>query len=93
MIVRRVAWFLVGAEVVALVAFLYYALVAQDIFYNIAEVSPGDDLVRYVEWNTCAREALLTVVLLWFVAIGVAIYEYGQARKSLRLMGIDRGHW
>jgi hypothetical protein len=39
--------------------------------------------VRYVEWNTCAREALLTVVLLWVVAIGLAIYEYRVARKSL----------
>ena len=42
----------------------------------------NNKLVRYVEWNTCAREALLTIVLLWFVAIGIAIRDYGRARKS-----------
>jgi hypothetical protein len=80
---RRVAWFLVGAEVAALVAFFYYALVAQDIYFNMGEFGPHDELVRYVEWNTCAREALFTVVLLWLAAIGLAIYVYGRARKSL----------
>ena len=73
---QRVACILIGAEVAALVAFFNYALVAQDIYSNIGEFDPRDELVRYVEWNTCAREALLTVVLLWFVAIGLAIYEY-----------------
>lgn len=80
---RRFACILLGVEVGALVAFFNYALVAQDIYFNIGEFGPHDDLVRYVEWNTCAREALFTVVLLWFVAIGLAIREYGRARKSL----------
>src|SRR3984957_1140325 len=77
---QRVACILIGAEVAALVAFFNYALVAQDIYSNIGEFDPRDELVRYVEWNTCAREALLTVVLLWFVAIGLAIYEYRRTR-------------
>jgi hypothetical protein len=57
--------------------------IAQDIYFNMGEFGPHDELVRYVEWNTCAREALLTVVLLWLAAIGLAIYAYGRARKSL----------
>jgi hypothetical protein len=79
---QRVAWLLVAAEVAALVAFFYYAQIAKDIRSSIEEFNPGDDVVRFVEWNTCAREALLTVVLLWFIAIGLALYEYSQARKS-----------
>jgi hypothetical protein len=79
---QRVAWLLVAAEVAALVAFFYYAQIAKDIRSSIEEFNPGDDVVRFVEWNTCAREALLTVVLLWFVAIGLTLYEYSQARKS-----------
>jgi hypothetical protein len=79
----RATCILIGAEVAALVAFFYYALVAKEIYFSIEEFNPGDYLVRYVEWNTCAREALLTVILLWFVAIGLAIYEYRRARKPL----------
>jgi hypothetical protein len=79
---RRFVCLLVGAEVAALVAFFSYGLVAKDIYDNIEEFNPGDELVRYVEWNTCAREALLTVVLLWFVAIGLAILEYSRASLS-----------
>ena len=79
---HRVACVLVGAEVAALIAFFSYALVAQDIYFSIEEFNPGDDLVWYVEWNTCAREALLAVILLWFVAIARAIYDYARARKA-----------
>jgi hypothetical protein len=64
-------------------AFFYCAQIAKDIYFSIEEFNPGDNVVRYVEWNTCAREALFTVVLLWFVAIGFAIYEYSRGRKSL----------
>jgi hypothetical protein len=80
---QRVTCILIGAEVAALVAFFHYALVAKAIYYSIEKFNPGDDAGRYVEWNTCAREALLTVVLLWFVAIALAIYEYSRARKFL----------
>jgi hypothetical protein len=80
---HRIACILVGTEVGALVAFFSYALVAKDIYYNIEEFNPGDELVRYVEWNTCAREALLTVILLWFVAIARAIHAYARARESV----------
>ena len=38
---RRVACILIGAEVAAIVAFFDYALVAQDIYYNIEEFNPG----------------------------------------------------
>jgi hypothetical protein len=86
---RRVAW-LVGAEVAALVAFFNYALVAQDIYFSMGEFGPHDDVVRYIEWNTCAREALLSVVLLWFVAIGLAIYEYRRARETLSAVDVYR---
>ena len=80
---QRIACILVGAEVAALVAFYQYALIAQDIYSNMSEFGPHDELVRYVEWNTCAREALLTVILLWFVAIARAVYGYARARKSV----------
>jgi hypothetical protein len=80
---RRFACILVGAEVAALVAFFNYALVAKDIYFGIGEFDPGDELVRYVGWSTCAREALFTVVLLWFGAIGIAIRDYSRARKSI----------
>ena len=46
--------------------------------------------MRYVEWNTCAREALLTVIVLWFVAIGLANYEYRRARKTLSAVDVYR---
>jgi len=48
---QRVACILIGAEVAALVAFFDCALVAQDIYSNIGEFNPGDELVRNVEWN------------------------------------------
>jgi hypothetical protein len=32
--------------------------------------------------NTCAREALCAVVVLWLVAIAFATVEYVRARKS-----------
>ena len=81
---------LIGTEAAALVAFFNYALVAQDIYSNIGEFNPGDELVRYVEWNTCAREALLTVVLLWFVAIGLAVYDYCRARETYSAVDVYR---
>ena len=87
---QRVACILIGAQAAALVAFFNYALVAQDIYSNIGEFNPGDELVRYVEWNTCAREALLTVVLLWFVAIGLAIYEYRRTRETYSALDVYR---
>jgi hypothetical protein len=87
---RRTSWLLVGAEVAALVAFFYYALVAQDIYSNIGEFGPSDELVRYVEWNTCAREALCAVVVLWFMAIVLAIVEYARARNSLSALVVYR---
>ena len=87
---QRVACILIGAQVAALVAFFNYALVAQDIYSNIGEFDPRDELVRYVEWNTCAREALLTVVLLWFVAIGLAIYEYRRTRETYSAVDVYR---
>jgi 4-amino-4-deoxy-L-arabinose transferase-like glycosyltransferase len=80
---QRSARVLVGAEVAALVAFFWYALVAKDIYDDIPEFGPHEDVVRYVAWNTCAKEALLAVVLIWLVAIGRAVYEYTRARKSL----------
>jgi hypothetical protein len=46
---RRVIWLLIATEVAALVAFFYYALVAQDIYFNMGEFGPHDDVVRYVE--------------------------------------------
>jgi hypothetical protein len=61
----------------ALLAFFSYALVAKDIYFSIQEFKPGDDVVRYVEWNTSAREALLTVVLLLPVAGFVAAFILG----------------
>jgi hypothetical protein len=84
----RIACIVIGAEVAAIVAFFCYALVAQDIYYNIEEFNPGDELVRYVEWNTCAREALLTVIVLWFVAIGLAIYEYRWVKNTLSAVDV-----
>ena len=87
---QRVACILIGAEVAALVAFFDYALVAQDIYFNMGELGPHDDIVRYVDWNTCAREALLTVILLWFVAIGIAIYEYRRAGETLSALDVYR---
>ena len=81
---------LIGTEAAALMAFFNYALVAQDIYSNIGEFNPGDELVRYVEWNTCAREALLTVVLLWFVAIGLAVYDYCRARETYSAVDVYR---
>ena len=86
----RIAWLLVGAEAAALAAFLDYALVAKDIYSNMGEFGPHDDIVRYVEWNTCAREALLTVILLWFVAIRLAIHECRRARKALSAVDVYR---
>jgi hypothetical protein len=57
-------------------------LVAQDIYFNMGEFGPPDELVRYVEWNTCAREAPFAVVMLWLVAIALAVVEYGRAPNS-----------
>ena len=89
---HRVACVLVGAEVAALVAFFNYALVAQGIYFNMGEIGPHEEFVRYVEWNTCAREALLTVILLWFVAIARAIYDYARARKAVSAVEEYRQH-
>jgi hypothetical protein len=88
----RIACILIGAEVAAIVAFFDYTLVAQEIYYTIEEFNPGDELVRYVEWNTCAREALLTVIVLWFVAIARAIYDYARTRKSVSAVEGYRQH-
>jgi hypothetical protein len=70
---EHVASILVGAQVAALIAFFNYALVAKDMYFDMGEVGPHDDLMRYVEWHTCAREALFAVILLWLVAIGRAV--------------------
>lgn len=77
------ACILVGAQVAALVAFFDYALTAQEIYFDMGEVGPDDDVVRYVAWNTCARGALLAVILLWLVAIGRAVYDYRRRKSSV----------
>jgi hypothetical protein len=62
----------------------------KDIYSNIGAFDPRDELVRYVEWNTCAREALCAVVVLWLVATVLAIVEYVRARKSLSALVVYR---
>jgi hypothetical protein len=44
--------------------------------------------------NTCARESLLIVIVLWLVAIGLAILSIvGRERIFLPWKFIDRGRW
>jgi hypothetical protein len=80
---EHAASILVGAQVAALTAFFNYALVAKDMYFDMGEVGPHDDLIRYVAWNTCAREALLAVILLWLVAIWRAVYDYRRGKASI----------
>jgi hypothetical protein len=79
------AWILAIAETVALAIFFYCAVVARDMYIEMAAIEfnvPEDLSLSFVEWHTYAREAVWAVVALWFVSIALAASQRFRARNS-----------
>jgi hypothetical protein len=83
---RASAWILAITEAVTLAIFFYCAMVARDMYVQMAAIEfnvPEDLSIKFIEWHTYAREAVWAVIALWLVSIVLAVSRRFRASSSL----------
>jgi hypothetical protein len=82
--VRR-EWVLIALEAAAFAAFFYCARIARQLYAEIAAIEfnvSAELLGRFDAWHMRAREELGILLVLWFVAMALAIAQQAKAGKS-----------